>query len=105
MEWGEFEDGKGKCFYDLVKGYIGFFVDGELYLVIFNNFLGMEFIILCNMGLYYFMKIEYLVFWFNEFYFVGFVYVFESVGSFMGDDDKVYFFFREWVVEFDCYVE
>lgn len=49
-----------------------FFIDGELYSVTFNNFLGTEFVILRNMGFYYFMKTEYLVFWFNgEFRGVG----------------------------------
>lgn len=42
---------------------------------------------------------------FLEFYFVGSVYILESVGSFTGDDDKVYFFFSERVVEYDCYAE
>lgn len=38
-------------------------------------------------------------------HFVGSAYVPESVGSFTGDDDKVYFFFSERAVEYDCYAE
>lgn len=38
-------------------------------------------------------------------HFVGSAYIPESVGSFTGDDDKVYFFFSERAVEYDCYAE
>ena len=38
-------------------------------------------------------------------HFVGSAYVPESVGSYPGDDDKVYFFFSERAVEYDCYAE
>lgn len=36
---------------------------------------------------------------------MGSAFVPESVGSFTGDDDKVYFFFSERAVEYDCYSE
>ena len=36
---------------------------------------------------------------------MGSAYIPESVGSFTGDDDKVYFFFSERAVEYDCYAE
>jgi semaphorin 4 len=38
-------------------------------------------------------------------HFVGSAFVPESVGSFTGDDDKIYFFFSERAVEYDCYSE
>lgn len=38
-------------------------------------------------------------------HFVGSAYIPESLGSFTGDDDKVYFFFSERAVEYDCYTE
>ncbi|OWK10206.1 SEMA4C, partial [Cervus elaphus hippelaphus] len=41
----------------------------------------------------------------REPHFVGSAYVPESVGSYTGDDDKVYFFFSERAVEYDCYAE
>ncbi|NXP79100.1 SEM4C protein, partial [Ramphastos sulfuratus] len=38
-------------------------------------------------------------------HFVGSAFVQESSGSSTGDDDKVYFFFSERAVEFDCYAQ
>ncbi|KAH1177165.1 hypothetical protein KIL84_010867 [Mauremys mutica] len=100
-----FEDGKGKCPYDPAKGHTGLIVDGELYSATLNNFLGTEPVILRNLGPHYSMKTEYLASWLNEPHFVGSAYVQESVGSPSGDDDKVYFFFSERAVEYDCYAE
>uniref|UniRef100_A0A2K5CD89 Semaphorin-4C n=1 Tax=Aotus nancymaae TaxID=37293 RepID=A0A2K5CD89_AOTNA len=105
LERGQIEDGRGKCPYDPAKGHTGLLVDGELYSATLNNFLGTEPIILRNMGPHHPMKTEYLAFWLNEPHFVGSAYIPESVGSFTGDDDKVYFFFRERAVEYDCYAE
>ncbi|XP_041612713.1 semaphorin-4C isoform X3 [Vulpes lagopus] len=105
LERGEFEDGKGKCPYDPAKGHTGLLVDGELYSATLNNFLGTEPVILRNMGPHHSMKTEYLAFWLNEPHFVGSAYIPESVGSFTGDDDKIYFFFSERAVEYDCYAE
>lgn len=105
LERSEFEDGKGKCPYDPAKGHTGLLVDGELYSATLNNFLGTEPVILRNMGPHHAMKTEYLAFWLNEPHFVGSAYVPESVGSYTGDDDKVYFFFSERAVEYDCYTE
>lgn len=42
---GKNEDGKGRCFFDLVYSYIFVMVDGEFYLGMLYNFLGSEFII------------------------------------------------------------
>lgn len=105
LERGDFEDGKGKCPYDPAKGHTGLLVDGELYSATLNNFLGTEPVILRNMGTHHAIKTEYLAFWLNEPHFVGSAYVPESVGSFTGDDDKIYFFFSERAVEYDCYAE
>ncbi|NXA15669.1 SEM4C protein, partial [Sapayoa aenigma] len=127
-----FEDGKGKCPYDPTKGHTGLIVDGELYSATFNNFLGTEPVILRNLGPHYSMKTEYLTSWLNgrdgggcgegtagspqprarrdprvlpEPHFVASAFVRESSGSSTGDDDKVYFFFSERAVEYDCYAE
>ncbi|XP_074144517.1 semaphorin-4C isoform X2 [Sminthopsis crassicaudata] len=105
LEHGELEDGKGKCPYDPAKGHTGLIVDGELYSATLNNFLGTEPIILRNLGPHYSMKNEYLHSWLNEPHFVGSAYVPESVGSLTGDDDKIYFFFSERAVEYNCYAE
>uniref|UniRef100_A0A8C5TNE4 Sema domain-containing protein n=1 Tax=Malurus cyaneus samueli TaxID=2593467 RepID=A0A8C5TNE4_9PASS len=79
--------------------------DGELYSATFNNFLGTEPVILRNLGPHYSMKTEYLTSWLNEPHFVASAFVPESAGSSTGDDDKVYFFFSERAVEYDCYAE
>ncbi|XP_049640792.1 semaphorin-4C isoform X1 [Suncus etruscus] len=105
LEPGELEDGKGRCPYDPAMGHTGLLVDGELYSATLNNFLGTEPVILRNMGPHYSMKTEYLAFWLNEPHFVGSAFIPESVGSFTGDDDKVYFFFSERAIEYDCYAE
>ncbi|XP_007907401.1 semaphorin-4C [Callorhinchus milii] len=97
------EDGKGKCPYDPTKGHTGLIVDGELYSATLNNFLGTEPVILRNLGHHYSMKTEYLAYWLNEPNFVGSAYVEESGDSEVGDDDKIYFFFSERAVEYDCY--
>ncbi|XP_038610549.1 semaphorin-4C isoform X1 [Tachyglossus aculeatus] len=105
LERGEMEDGKGKCPYDPATGHTGLIVDGELYSATLNNFLGTESVILRNLGPHRSMKTEYLVSWLNEPHFVGSAHVPESVGSASGDDDKIYFFFSERAVEYDCYAE
>uniref|UniRef100_UPI00398ECE1A semaphorin-4C isoform X2 n=1 Tax=Pristiophorus japonicus TaxID=55135 RepID=UPI00398ECE1A len=84
------EDGKGKCPYDPAKGHTGLIVEP---------------VILRNLGHHYSMKTEYLASWLNEPNFVGSAYIQESVNSEMGDDDKIYFFFSERAVEYDCYRE
>ncbi|XP_067857164.1 semaphorin-4C [Heptranchias perlo] len=99
------EDGKGKCPYDPAKGHTGLIVDGELYSATLNNFLGTEPVILRNLGHHYSMKTEYLASWLNEPNFVGSAHIQESANSETGDDDKIYFFFSERAVEYDCYRE
>ncbi|NWW59405.1 SEM4C protein, partial [Ifrita kowaldi] len=117
-----FEDGKGKCPYDPTKGHTGLIVDTELYSATFNNFLGTEPVILRNLGPHYSMKTEYLTSWLNGGHrargqraprggtgltppWFCRAPLRGSAGSGSGDDDKVYFFFSERAVEYDCYAE
>ncbi|MEE6478872.1 hypothetical protein FKM82_012034 [Ascaphus truei] len=99
------EDGKGKCPYDPFKGHTGLIVDGALYSATMNNFLGTEPVIQRNVGQHYNMKTEYLASWLNEPNFVGSSHIPESENSDFGDDDKIYFFFTERALEYDCYSE
>ncbi|ETE62150.1 Semaphorin-4C [Ophiophagus hannah] len=86
-----FEEGKGKCPYDPAKGYTSLIVEEELYSATHNNFLGTDPVILRNLGPQYPVKTEHLPTWLN--------------GSDIGDDDKVYFFFSERAVEYDCDID
>ncbi|NXK70969.1 SEM4C protein, partial [Sylvietta virens] len=94
----------GKCTYIVSGGPQPGGPDGELYSATFNNFLGTEPVILRNLGPHYSMKTEYLTSWLNggdggqEGQGTG-------TGGQPGDDDKVYFFFSERAVEYDCYAE
>uniref|UniRef100_A0ABM5EQ10 Semaphorin-4C n=1 Tax=Pogona vitticeps TaxID=103695 RepID=A0ABM5EQ10_9SAUR len=97
-----FEDGRGKCPYDPAKGHTGLIVEEELYSATLYNFLGTEPVILRNLGPQYSVKTEHLSTWLNEPHFVGSAFVRESQDSDKGDDDKVYFFFSEQAVEYDC---
>lgn len=100
------EEGKGKCPYDPAKGHTGLIVDGELYSATLNTFLGTEPVILRNLGLRYAIKTEELTTWLNEPHFVGSAYVQETNGdNNNGDNSKVYFFFSERAVEYDCDTE
>ncbi|XP_062995112.1 semaphorin-4C [Elgaria multicarinata webbii] len=100
-----FEDGRGKCPYDPAKGYTGLIVEQDLYSATLSNFLGTESVILRNLGAQYSVKTELLHTWLNEPHFVGSAFIQESKGSDRGDDDKVYFFFSERAVEFDCDID
>ncbi|XP_032084879.1 semaphorin-4C [Thamnophis elegans] len=100
-----FEEGKGKCPYDPAKGYTSLIVEEELYSATHNNFLGTDPVILRNLGPQYPVKTEHLPTWLNEPHFVGSAFVQESKGSDIGDDDKVYFFFSERAVEYDCDID
>ncbi|KAG8574643.1 hypothetical protein GDO81_009260 [Engystomops pustulosus] len=57
------------------------------------------------MGQHNSIKTEYLATWLNEAKFVGSAHVPESVDNKLGDDDKIYFFFTERALEYDCYSE
>ncbi|XP_013909083.1 PREDICTED: semaphorin-4F [Thamnophis sirtalis] len=100
-----FEEGKGKCPYDPAKGYTSLIVEEGLYSATHNNFLGTDPVILRNLGPQYPVKTEHLPTWLNEPHFVGSAFVQESKGSDIGDDDKVYFFFSERAVEYDCDID
>ncbi|KAJ8263444.1 hypothetical protein COCON_G00159010 [Conger conger] len=101
LDTSALEDGKGKCPYDPAKGHTGLLVDKELYSATDNNFLGTEPVILRNLGQHYSMKSESSI-WLKEPDFVGSALVRESSGSKEGDDDKIYFFFREQAEELSC---
>ncbi|KAM8973400.1 semaphorin-4C isoform 2-T2 [Pelodytes ibericus] len=102
LDSANLEDGKGKCPYDPSKGHTGLIVDGSLYSATLNNFLGTEPVILRNVVPHSTMKTEYLASWLNEPNFVGSAHIPESVDSAFGDDDKIYFFFTERALEYDC---
>lgn len=99
------EDGRGKCPYDPSTGHTGLVVDGILYSATLFNFLGTEPVIQRSMGQHNSIKTEYLATWLNEAKFVGSAHMPESVDNKMGDDDKIYFFFTERALEYDCYSE
>ncbi|KAM4747708.1 semaphorin-4C [Rhinophrynus dorsalis] len=98
------DDGRGKVPYDPSKGHTGLILDGALYSATLNNFLGTEPVILRHVG-QHIMKTEYLASWLNEPNFVGSAHIPESIGSDIGDDDKIYFFFTERALEYDCFSE
>ncbi|CAI9552072.1 unnamed protein product [Staurois parvus] len=99
------EDGRGKCPYDPSTGHTGIVVDGVLYSATLLNFLGTEPVIQRNMGQHSVIKSEYLATWLNGPNFVGSSHILESEGNELGDDDKIYFFFTERALEYDCYSE
>ncbi|OCT89974.1 semaphorin 4C L homeolog isoform X1 [Xenopus laevis] len=99
------EEGKGKVPYDPAKGHTGLILDGALYSATMNNFLGTEPVIQRIVGQHNLMKTEYLASWLNEPNFVSSAHIPESVGSEIGDDDKIYFFFTERALEYDCQSE
>ncbi|KAM5171862.1 semaphorin-4C [Mantella aurantiaca] len=99
------EDGRGKCPYDPSTGHAGIVVDGALYSATLLNFLGTEPVIQRSVGQHSVMKTEYLATWLNGPNFVGSSHILESAGNELGDDDKIYFFFTERALEYDCYSE
>ncbi|KAM4702834.1 semaphorin-4G [Rhinophrynus dorsalis] len=92
------EDGKEKCPYDPARGYTGLIIDGGLYTAsryefrsspdirrnLFQSSLKME---------------ESPLHWLNDAEFVSSALVRESMNVEVGDDDKIYYFFNERVVE------
>lgn len=99
------EDGRGKCPYDPTTGHTGIVVDGILYSATLLNFLGTEPVIQRSVGQHSVLKTEYLATWLNGPNFVGSSHIVESVDNELGDDDKIYFFFTERALEYDCYSE
>ncbi|XP_075063424.1 semaphorin-4C isoform X3 [Mixophyes fleayi] len=98
------EDGRGKCPYDPSSGHTGLVVDGILYSATLFNFLGTEPVIQRSVAQHS-IKTEYLATWLNEANFVGSAHIPESLDNDLGDDDKIYFFFTERALEYDCYSE
>ncbi|PIO34554.1 hypothetical protein AB205_0010190, partial [Aquarana catesbeiana] len=99
------EDGRGKCPYDPTTGHTGIVVDGVLYSATLLNFLGTEPVIQRSLGQHSVLKTEYLATWLNGPNFVGSSHIAESEDNELGDDDKIYFFFTERALEYDCYSE
>ncbi|XP_063788069.1 semaphorin-4C [Pseudophryne corroboree] len=96
------EDGRGKCPYDPSSGHTGLVVDGVLYSATLFNFLGTEPVIQRSVGQQSSIKTEYLATWLNEANFVSSAHIPESLDNEFGDDDKIYFFFTERALEYDC---
>ncbi|RVE61774.1 hypothetical protein OJAV_G00173810 [Oryzias javanicus] len=92
------EDGKTKCPFDPYQRHASIMVDDSLYSATAVNFLGTEPIFARSSPP---MRTEFINFWLNEPSFVSMAQISESEGSEVGDDDKVYLFFREIAVEFD----
>ncbi|KAJ8378570.1 hypothetical protein AAFF_G00238750 [Aldrovandia affinis] len=94
-------DGKGKCPFDPFQRYSSTMVDGDLYSATSNNFLGSEPVVMRSSPNP--VRTEFKISWLNEPSFISMDTVPESLGSFDGDDDKVYLFFSETAVEYDSY--
>uniref|UniRef100_A0A3Q3RBQ5 Sema domain-containing protein n=1 Tax=Monopterus albus TaxID=43700 RepID=A0A3Q3RBQ5_MONAL len=95
------EDGKGKCPFDPFQRYASIMVDDNLYSATSMNFLGSEPIMLRSSRVP--IRTEFKSSWLNEPNFVSMAQMSESEKSQEGDDDKVYLFFSETAVEYDCY--
>ncbi|KAG8435355.1 hypothetical protein GDO86_013350 [Hymenochirus boettgeri] len=91
------EDGKDKCPYDPARGYTGVIVDGTL-----NTATRYEFRSLPDIRrkTHQLLKTEESnLHWLNDAEFVSSALVRESTNIAIGDDDKIYYFFNEKVVE------
>ncbi|CAG5896830.1 semaphorin-4E-like isoform 1-T3 [Menidia menidia] len=98
---GTAEDGKGKCPFDPFQRYASIMVDDSLYSATSMNFLGSEPVLMrSSPGS---IRTEFKTSWLNEPNFVSMAQMSESWQSKDGDDDKVYLFFSETAVEYDCY--
>ncbi|XP_037537655.1 semaphorin-4E [Nematolebias whitei] len=95
------EDGKGKCPFDPFQRYASIMVDDDLFSATSMNFLGSEPILTRSSPGY--IRTEFKTSWLQEPNFVSMTWMPESEQSKEGDDDKVYLFFSETAVEFDCY--
>ncbi|XP_038003423.1 semaphorin-4B isoform X2 [Motacilla alba alba] len=99
------EDGKGRCPFDPEYRSTAVMVDGELYAGTVSNFQGNEPTISRSQESRIALKTENSLNWLQDPVFVGSAYLRESLpaGNPEGDDDKVYFFFRETGKEFDYF--
>ncbi|XP_008104754.1 semaphorin-4G isoform X2 [Anolis carolinensis] len=89
-----FEEGKEKCPYDPAHGYTGLIVDGSLYTATRYEFRSLP-DIRRNRQQRILKTEESPLHWLNDADFVASVLVRESMGSYLGDDDKIYYFFTE----------
>ncbi|NP_001084878.1 semaphorin 4G S homeolog [Xenopus laevis] len=94
----ETEEGKEKCPYDPAKGYISILVDGGLYTASRYEFRNLP-DIRRNLFQRSLKTEESNLHWLNDAEFVSAALVPESMNVEVGDDDKIYYFFNEKVVE------
>lgn len=95
------EDGKGKCPFDPFQRYASIMFENNLYSATSMNFLGSEPILMRSSPVS--IRTEFKSSWLHEPVFVSMAQMPESDTSEVGDDDKVYLFFSETAVEYDCY--
>uniref|UniRef100_A0A3Q3WWI3 Uncharacterized protein n=1 Tax=Mola mola TaxID=94237 RepID=A0A3Q3WWI3_MOLML len=95
------EDGKGKCPFDPFQRYTSIMFENDLYSATSMNFLGSEPVLMRSSPVT--IRTEFKSSWLNEPSFVSMTQMPESEMSAEGDDDKVYLFFSETAVEYDCY--
>ncbi|KAK2107500.1 Semaphorin-4B [Saguinus oedipus] len=96
------EDGKGRCPFDPNFKSTALVVDGELYTGTVSSFQGNDPAISRSQSLRP-TKTENSLNWLQDPAFVASAYIPESLGSLQGDDDKIYFFFRETGQEFEFF--
>ncbi|XP_061654485.1 semaphorin-4E [Phyllopteryx taeniolatus] len=91
------EDGKGKCPFNPFQRHASIMVDDNLYSATSMNFLGSELVLMRSSHP---IRTEIKTSWLNE---PNFVSLAQMPESNEGDGDKVYLFFSETAVEYDCY--
>nr|XP_048290859.1 semaphorin-4B isoform X1 [Myodes glareolus] len=96
------EDGKGRCPFDPNFKSTALVVDGELYTGTVSSFQGNDPAISRSQSSRP-TKTESSLNWLQDPAFVASAYVPESLGSPIGDDDKIYFFFSETGQEFEFF--
>ncbi|XP_053306364.1 semaphorin-4G [Spea bombifrons] len=94
----QFEEGKEKCPYDPATGYTGLIIDGGLYTATRYEFRSLPDI---RRNLYQrtLKTEESPLHWLNDAEFVSSALIPESLNAEVGDDDKIYYFFNERVIE------
>ncbi|XP_077369118.1 semaphorin-4E-like [Festucalex cinctus] len=96
------EDGKTKCPFNPSQRHASIMVDDSLYSATTMNFLGSELVLIRSSPP---IRTEIKTSWLNEPNFVSLAQMPQSEqgGNDDDDDDKVYLFFSETAVEYDCY--
>ncbi|XP_015258243.1 PREDICTED: semaphorin-4E-like isoform X1 [Cyprinodon variegatus] len=95
------EDGKGKCPFDPFQRHASIMIENDLYSATSMNFLGSEPVLMRSAPSS--IRTEIKSSWLYDPNFVSMAWMPESKQSEDGDDDKVYLFFSETAVEYDCY--